>query len=234
MVGDAPDSVDWVAKGMVSAVKNQEQCGSCWAFSTTGAMEARYKIATGKTVSLSEQQFVDCAGAEGNAGCSGGLPTNAFQYAEKTTICTESEYSYIAKDETCKGTTKCDGVEAGKLTGYKTVANSEEALMDAVSSGPVSVGIEADKAIFQHYKSGVLSGSCGGTLDHAVLVTGYGEVDGQKYWRVKNSWGATWGDDGYINLLKGKKGFGPFAGTGECGIRGHASYPVFGSSEVVV
>merc|ERR1719316_2254674 len=166
-------------------------------------MESRYKIATGTTVSLSEQQFVDCAGAEGNHG-------------------------YSAKDESCKGTTKCDGIAAGKLTGYKTVANSEEALADAVAQGPVSVGIEADKAIFQHYKSGVLSGSCGGTLDHAVLVTGYGELDGQKYWRVKNSWGSTWGDEGYVNLLKGKTGF---LSTGECGVRGHASYPVFGSSE---
>jgi len=233
IVGDAPASIDWAANGKVTAVKNQGQCGSCWAFSTTGSLESRYGIAKGLKGSslpeLSEQQFVDCDKAA-DQGCSGGLPVNAYKYAETNDLCTEAEYAYTAKDGTCAKKT-CTGLKAGALTGYKSVANDVSALQDAVAQGPVSVGIEADKPIFQHYKSGVLTGSCGGSLDHAVLITGYGTDNGQMYWRVKNSWGPTWGDSGYVNILKGKTGF---LSTGECGIRGHAAYPIFGASEVVV
>jgi cathepsin L len=231
ILGGAPDSVDWAKQGKVTAVKNQGQCGSCWSFSTTGSLESRYAIAKGKLPLLSEQQFVDCD-KTADQGCRGGLPSNAYVYAESNPICTESEYPYTAADGTCKDTSKCNGLAKGALTGFKAVPNSVEALTDAVAQGPVSVGIEADKPIFQHFKSGVLTGSCGGSLDHAVLITGYGTDGGQAYWRVKNSWGPTWGDEGYVNIQKGKTGW--MASTGECGIRGHAAYPVFGESEVVV
>jgi cathepsin L len=104
------DSINWVSKGAVTPVKNQGQCGSCWAFSTTGSMEGAHQIATGNLVSLSEQQFVDCATAEGNQGCNGGLMDNAFKYAEKVAIETEAEYPYTAKDGTCKVKSNASGV----------------------------------------------------------------------------------------------------------------------------
>lgn len=228
-----PDAVDWVAKGAVTGVKNQGQCGSCWAFSTVGALEGANFISNGKLVSLSEQQFVDCAGDFGNQGCNGGLMDNGFKYAETTSICTERSYPYKAWSRTCQWSPRCDsdGLTKAEVSGYKDVtADSKEDLMSAVAQQPVSIAIEADLPVFQLYKGGVLSGMCGAKLDHGVLVVGYGtdEKEGD-YWKVKNSWGTTYGEDGYVRLKRGK------SGSGECGILSQPSYPqVKGATTIVV
>ncbi|CAE7296582.1 XCP1 [Symbiodinium sp. CCMP2592] len=215
-----PSSVDWRSKA-VTPVKNQQQCGSCWAFSTTGALEGAWAIATSKLVSLSEQQLVDCSKKFGNEGCSGGLMDNGFKYEEQAPVCTEDSYPYLAKNGICKASGCKVGIPAHGVTGYKDVkADDEQSLMDAVSKQPVSVAIEADQMAFQLYKGGVLSKTCGTKLDHGVLVVGYGTEDGKDYWLVKNSWGSTWGESGYVKLERGKPG------PGECGIKSQASYPV--------
>jgi len=214
------DAVDWRTKGAVTPVKNQGQCGSCWSFSTTGSMEGSCAIATGKLVSFSEQQLMDCSTAEGNQGCNGGLMDNAFKYIVKNGgLDTEADYPYTAADGTCNKAKAAK--RAGSITGYTDVPQNNEAqLAAAVEKGPVSVAIEADQRGFQMYKSGVFSGACGTQLDHGVLVVGY-TADA---WIVKNSWGATWGMNGYIEMKRG------VSASGICGIAMQPSYPQAGAA----
>jgi len=209
----ADDSVDWVAKGAVTPIKNQGQCGSCWAFSTTGGVEGAVAISTGKLTSLAEQQLVDCGGSTGNQGCNGGLMDNGFEWIiNNGGIGAEADYEYTAQDGTCK---TVDSVST--IKGYKDVtAGSEADLKSAVNQQPVSIAIEADQSGFQFYSGGVFSGSCGKNLDHGVLLVGYGTDSGTDYWLVKNSWGASWGDSGYIKLVQGQD---------QCGLADAASYP---------
>jgi cathepsin L len=226
-----PSSIDWVAKGAVTAVKNQGSCGSCWAFSTTGAIEGRNYIANGNLVSLSEQELVSCASKYGNQGCNGGLMDDGFKFVEASGLETETSYSYTGSTGTCSSTKEKahDGIAAGVVSGFKDVtASSEAQLTAAVAQGPVSVAIEADQSGFQFYKSGVFSGTCGTSLDHGVLVVGYGTNSGTSYWKVKNSWGTTWGEDGYIKMAKDIS-----SPHGQCGIAMQPSYPTITDSFVV-
>jgi len=214
-VGAYPSgSLDWVAKGAVTGIKDQGQCGSCWAFSTTGSVEGIVQIAHGHLTSLSEQQLMDCSVAEGNLGCAGGLMDNAFKYVEKSGLCTEASYPYTAKDGTCKSSS-CTMSADSKITGYKDVAHTENSLGASVDNQPVSVAIEADQSGFQLYKSGVFCGVCGTNLDHGVLAVGYG-TDTSDYWKVKNSWGTSWGEQGYIRMCRN---------SDKCGIANEPSYP---------
>jgi len=222
---NAPDSVDWTTKGVVTPVKNQGQCGSCWSFSATGAIECDYAIKTGTLQSLSEQQLVDCAGERyGCAGCNGGQMTGAMKYAAaEGGLCSEEEYPYTARDGTCKATSCGKKYDTNK--GYDAVTPySSSALETATAAGCVSIGIEADQTAFQHYSSGVLTGTCGTRIDHGVLVVGYGEEGGQKFWKVKNSWGETWGQKGYINICRDCDKNGR---DGECGILMEPNVPTF-------
>ncbi len=220
-VTDLPSSVDWVAAGAVTPVKNQGQCGSCWAFSTTGSVEGAWFLSGGTLESLSEQQLIDCSTAEGNQGCNGGMMDDAFKYiVQNGGLCTEASYPYQAADGTCK--TGCYNVAT--ISSFVDVQpNNETALMVAVAKQPVSVAVEADGFDWQFYGGGVVTDSCGTNLDHGVLVVGYGtDATGGDYWKVKNSWGADWGEAGYIRLGRGSK----YAPNGECGILMDPSYPV--------
>jgi C1A family cysteine protease len=224
-----PDSVDWTELGAVTNVKDQGQCGSCYAFSATGALEGRYEVKSGKLVSFSEQQIVDCSSESGNQGCDGGLMDFVFQYVSDAGICTEEGYPYDASvHDRCESTSCTPALTPGQVKGYIDVhPQDESALKEALSEGPVAVAIEADETIFQFYTGGVLTGKCGADLDHGVLAVGYGTdaKSGEEYWKVKNSWGSGWGDNGYIYLTRRAKG------PGECGILLQASYPVFAKTE---
>jgi C1A family cysteine protease len=195
--GPLPASVDWRNKGAVTAIKNQGQCGSCWSFSTTGVLEGFNFINSGKLLSFSEQQIVDCDTGT-NQGCDGGYPYLAVQYAGKNGLELESDYPYTAQDGNCKyNKAKANTVNQG----YKFVtAQSTDQLKSALVTMPVSVLIEADQDVFQFYTKGVIKTGCGDALDHAVLAVGYSKVGVLESFIVKNSWGTDWGEEGYVYI----------------------------------
>jgi len=217
-----PKEVDWRHKGAVSSVKNQLECGSCWAFSAVGAVEGGWSLKHHQLYNLSEQELVDCSGYLGNKGCDGGSMDNAFQYIIQNGICSNVSYPYNGSDGQCQNQTCTKQVHID--TYYDVAHNNEKQLEKAVAKQPVSVAIQANQQSFQLYKQGIYSDpDCGNNLDHGVLVVGYGydEWYEMKYWIVKNSWGSSWGDNGYIRMVKGIE-----KPEGQCGIAMDASYPV--------
>jgi cathepsin L len=214
-----PASVDWRTEGAVTPIKNQGQCGSCWSFSTTGSTEGAHFLATKNLVSLSEQNLMDCSESYGNQGCNGGLMDSAFKYIKANGgIDTEASYPYKAAS-----TFQCEYKAANSgatITGYSDVTSgSESALQTSAAAAPTSVAIDASHNSFQLYQSGVYyESACSTTaLDHGVLVIGYGTSSGSDYWLVKNSWGTSWGIDGYIWMSRNR--------NNNCGIATMASRP---------
>ncbi|OTF78462.1 Group 1 mite allergen-like protein (Cysteine protease), partial [Euroglyphus maynei] len=221
-VESLPAEIDWTKKGVVAPIKNQGNCGSCWAFSAVGSMESAHAIATGHLVELSEQELVDCSDSEGDYGCDGGWMDNGFKFAIDHGMDTEKSYPYDGFDGTC------DSAELNKTIGatfhgYVDVKQYDEnALQSACAkNGPISVGIDASSQYFSFYKSGVYDhDDCSTTmLDHGVVVVGYGtSSSGKQYWKVRNSWGTSWGMKGYILMSRNKHN--------QCGIATKASYPI--------
>jgi cathepsin L len=196
----AGGSVDWRHQlASMRHIKNQGQCGSCWAFSTIGSIESATEIKTGVYTSLSEQQLVDCS--TWNNGCGGGNFDTAFDYEKTNGAEREAAYPYTAANGNCAFNPS--RVANHSVTGYTDVtAYAPAQLRAAIATGPVSIAIQANQAVFQQYTHGVIAndGSCGEQLDHAVLAIGYGTLNGKQFILVRNSWGATWGDHGVTRL----------------------------------
>jgi len=220
-----PDRLDWRYYNTVTPIKNQGQCGSCWAFSSTGALEGMHARYTGKLVELSEQNLVDCTNNKkyNNGGCNGGWMENAWKYVnDNDGIDNEATYPYTAQDGTCSydpagNTATCRG--------YVDLPSGDEgALLEASGTiGPISIAIDATQPSFMNYRQGVyVDDNCGNdpdSLDHAVLVIGYDHdaATGLDYWLVKNSWDTTWGDQGFIKMARNR--------DNQCGVATHAAYP---------
>jgi len=214
--GDAVTAIDWRTKGCVNPVKDQGQCGSCWAFSAIASLECANFQKTGKLPNLSEQQLVDCSGDYGNQGCNGGLMDQAFDYVMKGSKGedTEASYPYTAQDGTCAFK---KAHIAGTCSGHTDIATTETALQAAASTQVVSVAISAQQD-FMFYSSGIFDSTTCPTdpdsLNHGVAVVGFDST--QKFWIVRNSWGDSWGEKGYIRMAMGKN---------LCGITDAASVP---------
>ncbi|XP_076941284.1 cysteine proteinase mucunain-like [Bidens hawaiensis] len=219
--GDSlPDAVDWRDHGAVTEVKDQGSCGSCWAFSATGSVEGINQLVTGDLISVSEQELVNCDTSY-NEGCNGGLMDYAFEFIiNNGGIDTEEDYPYTGRDGRCDANKK--NAKVVTIDGYEDVpVNDESSLKKAAANQPIAVAIEAGGREFQFYTSGIFTGSCGTALDHGVLVVGYGTENGKDYWIVKNSWGAAWGESGYLRMERNIK-----ENTGKCGIAMEASYAI--------
>ncbi|XP_040577317.1 cathepsin L [Lepeophtheirus salmonis] len=217
-----PSYVNWTKNGAVTAVKKSTYCGSCWAFSTTGSVEGQYFIKNKKLLSFSEQQLIDCSTQYGNKGCNGGLMDNAFKYLiDNKGIATEKKYPYLDEEDNCKYNKT---MAVGQISSFNDVKpGSEDQLKLAVAQiGPISAAVDTSSLSFIFYEKGIyIDNYCSSTnVDLAVLVVGYGtdKASGLDYWLVKNSWGTSWGDQGYIKMARNHKNM--------CGIATLASYPL--------
>eukprot|EP00347_Sterkiella_histriomuscorum_P018505 403345257 len=218
---DIFETVDWVTYGAVTRVKDQLQCGSCWAFAAVGAIEGSFFLKYNLSEEFSVQQLVDCSPQ--NTGCNGGLMTLAYQYLEGNQLLEFwSDYPYIGYTQRCKYNKNFGRI---RLQGYVNVAKYDaNELQKAVQQQPISIAIESDSIYIQFYNSGIVQDvRCGTQVDHGVLIVGYGYdvFYGEEYWLVKNSWGADWGENGYFRILKNA-----LNGPGICGIQISPQYPI--------
>jgi len=199
--GPLASTVDWRTKGAVTPVKDQGQCGSCWAFSATEAIESFFFLKTQKLVELSPQQITSCDKVDG--GCNGGWPYRAYNYVKSAGgMELGKDYPYTSGTSGQTGVCKFVSskvVSGTGLTGYTSIQKSESQLQTALNNGPVSVCVAADA--FQSYRGGILK-SCPGSIDHCVQAVGYDSTN--NYWIVRNSWATTWGEQGYIRIAMGK------------------------------
>ena len=216
---DVPSEVDWRRNGYVTPVKNQGACGSCWAFGATGALEGQLFKATGKLVTLSEQNLVDCSGS----GCKGGTCDVAYKYVKQYGIDTEASYPYVAEQGNCSYNASNVGFNISTYVDVALKGNETNLKIQTATIGPLYVSINATQ--IQLYNGGVFNPTnCTKATNHAVLVVGYGHdlATGLDYWIVKNSWGTRWGVRGYIYVVRNK--------GNKCGIANHACYPVSASA----
>ena len=219
------DSIDWTTKGVVNTVRDQGQCGSCWAFATTANAESVWAISTGKLLDLSEEFLVDCATGLGyfNMGCNGGNPDSAFKYMIQNGQCTETSYPYTSGvTKTAGDCQKCTSAGVKFSSCSDVTPKDQLALKAAVYEQPVVIAIEADTRYFQSYSTGILTSGveCGTNLDHAVEIVGYGSDNGIDYWKVRNSWSNTWGEAGYVRIERSSS-------TNDIGVCGIAAEPSF-------
>ncbi|XP_064383113.1 procathepsin L-like [Halichondria panicea] len=219
-VYDYPEAVDWRTKGAVTAVKDQGDCGASYAFSAMGALEGAYALAHGgNRESLSEQNIIDCSIPYGNHGCHGGNMYDAFLYViANDGVSKESAYPFFGKQSYCNYQKTYRGTSMSGSVSIKS--GSEEDLLTAVANvGPVSVAIDGANSAFRFYYSGVYDSSrcTSSSLNHAMVITGYGSYSGKKYWLAKNSWGTNWGQSGFVMMARDK--------YNQCGIASDASYP---------
>lgn len=217
-----PESFDWRDMGGVTSVKNQGQCGSCWSFSAAGAMEGAWFLSSGNLVNISEQQLIDCSKIYGNLGCNGGLMDSAFEYAIDNGMCLYDSAPYEMETGKCSDVSNCEKVAFFDHC-VDVTPNNQVHLKEALIYAPVSIAIEADTRVFQFYSGGIItSDSCGTNLDHGVLIVAYGEESGTEYWTVKNSWGSSWGEAGYVRIERSDS----TDDEGVCGIAMQPSYIV--------
>lgn len=217
---DVPNSIDWTTKNVVNPIRDQGQCGSCWSFATTSNAESVWAISKGYLTDLSEQYLVDCAKGISyyNNGCNGGQPDSAFKYMITNGQCVETSYPYTATDGACK---KCTASSVQFSACFDVAPNDQLSLEVAVSRQPVVVAIEADSKYFQSYAGGILDAKeCGTDLDHAVEIVGYGSDKGIDYWKVRNSWDKSWGENGYVRIKRSSS-------TNDIGVCGIAAQPSF-------
>ncbi|KAK8794814.1 hypothetical protein WA158_001795 [Blastocystis sp. Blastoise] len=249
-IQDLPSKIDWRSNNVVSRVRDQGNCGSCYAFAILGSIESLYAIRTGTLYELSPQQVVDCSVKKGNSGCSGGSFPATYNYIQQEGLTLETSYPYIAVDQNCQ-----PFHSVVNITGYEYITDGDETILQQyVSKQPVAVLVSATQPTFQHYIKGVLTGECSGTnLNHATIIVGYGimycskfynkpinntlyttnndyrdsidlcqnESNDISYWIMKNSWGPNWGENGYIRILKGR------TNKGLCGLAQQFSIPSF-------
>mmetsp|Transcript_68172 Transcript_68172/g.79317 ORF Transcript_68172/g.79317 Transcript_68172/m.79317 type:complete len:327 (+) Transcript_68172:61-1041(+) len=199
----AGKKIDWREKGAVTAVKNQGQCGSCWTFSATGNIEGQHFIKHGKLVSLSEQEIVSCDTL--GDGCNGGLMDLAFEWLINSrggNIDTEASYPYASASGTAPSCRLTGRTVGAKISSYRDIAQSETAIANELySTGPISIAVDATS--WQSYQGGILTNCISQQVDHGVLAVGFDDSYSTPYWIIKNSWGADWGESGYIRVAKG-------------------------------
>ncbi|CAG9313014.1 unnamed protein product [Blepharisma stoltei] len=211
-------SWDWRAKGAVTPVGNQLQCGDGYAFAAAGAVEGIWFITNHTLVALSEQEIVDCSTRFGNEGCNGGLPTNSFQFAMAHGLTSNTNYPYKGTKGKC--TTKAQNQPVANIISYQTAeANAPNNLMGLVVQQPITVVVQSNQAAWRMYTGGIISQDCGTDVDHSVLIVGFDNTNNPPYWIVKNSYGPSWGESGYLRIAI-------TSGEGVCGINLYPAYPV--------